>query len=329
MSGLHQGRFTNNSKFFMLALRKLTKENCKFNPCLNGGTCIPGKVSCLCTSGWMGRYCHRHCRNVYKSCERWALEDKCEQVRTQTNFFDINCAVSCHQCVPDSKHILNNIPVPPTLEPLQFMVGRWYSVASKGLRYPTDMYLNSYDELLDVVPAEVPMFGTPSFNFTSICRSRNDTRVVRGFLTLRANSFPIEVAVLSSSNEEILSEPNMKGCTIGTIVGRHSIVYAVFSLISNEDLIIYFLREVVFHDSLLANGLTMVELGTMSNHVITLNISYMQVHPSLDTSILPLGATRRFRRNGQYLEMIVAKLLPHNKITQYKKMFRKIQSYPL
>ncbi|KAM3727063.1 Protein male abnormal [Dirofilaria immitis] len=260
-----------------LALRKLTKENCKFNPCLNGGTCIPGKVSCLCTSGWMGRYCHRHCRNVYKSCERWALEDKCEQVRTQTNFFDINCAVSCHQCVPDSKHILNNIPVPPTLEPLQFMVGRWYSVASKGLRYPTDMYLNSYDELLDVVPAEVPMFGTPSFNFTSICRSRNDTRVVRGFLTLRANSFPIEVAVLSSSNE----------------------------------------------------GLTMVELGTMSNHVITLNISYMQVHPSLDTSILPLGATRRFRRNGQYLEMIVAKLLPHNKITQYKKMFRKIQSYPL
>lgn len=45
-----------------------------------------------------------HCRNVYKSCERWALEDKCEQVRTQTNFFDINCAVSCHQCVPDPKH---------------------------------------------------------------------------------------------------------------------------------------------------------------------------------------------------------------------------------
>ncbi|VDK65320.1 unnamed protein product [Onchocerca ochengi] len=302
-----------------LALKKLTKENCKFNPCLNGGTCIPGKVSCLCTSGWMGRYCHRHCRNVYKSCERWALEDKCEQVRTQTNFFDINCAVSCHQCIPDSKHILSNIPVPPILEPLQFLVGRWYSVASKGLRYPTDMYLNSYEELLDVAPAEVPMFGTPSFNFTlrhlyllvmvlsyydirshqydvahvfmdefdgswsfvkahgSICRSRNDTRVVRGFLTLRVNSFPIEVAVLSSSNE----------------------------------------------------GLTMVELGTMSAHVVTLNISYMQVHPNLDSSILPLGASRRFRRNGQFLEMIVAKLFPHNKITQYKKMFRKIQSYPL
>uniref|UniRef100_A0A0R3S772 Protein male abnormal 7 n=1 Tax=Elaeophora elaphi TaxID=1147741 RepID=A0A0R3S772_9BILA len=238
-----------------LALRKLTKENCRFNPCLNGGTCIPGKISCTCAPGWMGRYCHRHCRNVYKSCERWALEDKCEQVRTQTTFFDINCAVSCNQCTPDPKHVLSNIPVPPTLEPLQFMVGQWYSVASKGFRYPTDMYLNSYEELLDVVPAEVPMFGTPSFNFTSICRSGNDTRVVRGFLTLRANSFPIEVAVLSSSNE----------------------------------------------------GLTMVELGTMSGHV----------------------ATRRFRRNGQFLEMIVAKLFSHNKITQYKKMFRKTQSYPL
>lgn len=41
------------------------------------------------------------CRNIYSSCDRWALEEKCELVRTQTNFFDINCAVSCHMCVPD------------------------------------------------------------------------------------------------------------------------------------------------------------------------------------------------------------------------------------
>uniref|UniRef100_A0A0N5CT76 EGF-like domain-containing protein n=1 Tax=Thelazia callipaeda TaxID=103827 RepID=A0A0N5CT76_THECL len=186
-----------------LVLKRFTKENCKFNPCLNGGSCIPGKISCVCAFGWMGRYCHRYCRNIYRSCDRWALEDKCEQIHTQTNFFDVNCAVSCKKCVPDPKHVLSDIPVPPVLEALQFMVGQWHSAASKGLRYPTDMYSASYEELLDIVPAEVPMFGTPAFNFTSVCWSENDTRVLRGFLTLRANSFPTEVSVLSSSNEVI------------------------------------------------------------------------------------------------------------------------------
>lgn len=33
----------------------------------------------------------------------------------------------------------------------------------------------------------------------------------------------------------------------------------------------------------------MVELGTVSNHVVTLNISYMQVHPATDSAVLPLG----------------------------------------
>jgi hypothetical protein len=36
-------------------------------------------------------------------------------------------------------------------------------------------------------------------------------------------------------------------------------------------------------------GLNMIELGTLQNHAVTLNISYMQVHPSLDNDVLPLG----------------------------------------
>lgn len=33
----------------------------------------------------------------------------------------------------------------------------------------------------------------------------------------------------------------------------------------------------------------MVELGTLQNHAVTLNISYMQVHPGMDNEVLPLG----------------------------------------
>ncbi|VDN57489.1 unnamed protein product [Dracunculus medinensis] len=257
----------------MLVLKRFTANTCQLNPCLNGGKCIPGKIACECSHGWMGQFCHRHCRNIYKSCDRWALEEKCEMVRTKTNFFDINCAISCHRCTPDEKHMLSEIPVPPSLEPLLFMVGRWYSLAKKRLRYPIDMYSDGYREILDITPTEVPMFGTPSLNLTS----SGDLRLLRGFLTLRPNSAPTEIAILSTSNE----------------------------------------------------GLNMIELGTLTNHLVALNITYMQVHPGMNASILPLGATRIFRRNGRFLEMIVSKLFSHNRITQFRKLFRKIKSYPL
>uniref|UniRef100_A0A183CMM5 EGF-like domain-containing protein n=1 Tax=Globodera pallida TaxID=36090 RepID=A0A183CMM5_GLOPA len=234
-----------------VVIKRFSKEQCKFNPCLNGGKCIPGKTSCECPSGWMGKYCHRRCRNIYQSCDRWAMEEKCELVRTQTNFFDINCAVSCKLCTPDPS-------------------------ASKGLRYPTDMVAGEYEEMLDISPAQVPMFGPPSLNLTSTCWHENDMRVTHGFVTLKPNSNPPEVAILSTGNE----------------------------------------------------GLNMIELGTLQNHAVTLNISYMQVHPSLNNDVLPLGATRRFKRSGQFLEMTVAKLFQTTKFRSSRKCSEKFEITP-
>uniref|UniRef100_A0A915E411 EGF-like domain-containing protein n=1 Tax=Ditylenchus dipsaci TaxID=166011 RepID=A0A915E411_9BILA len=232
-----------------VVIKRFSKDQCKFNPCLNGGKCIAGKIACECSFGWMGRFCHRRCRNIYNSCDRWAMEEKCELVRTQTNFFDLNCAVSCKMCSPDPTVKLTPIPLAPALEPLQFMMGR--------PALPTDMFANEYEEILDIMPAQVPMFGAPSLNLTSTSwASDEDVRVTHGFLTLKPNSQPPEVAILSTGNEE---------------------------------------------------------LGTLHNHAVTLNISYMQVHPSLSNDALPLGATRRFKRSGQYLEMTVAKLFPNNR----------------
>uniref|UniRef100_A0A914NEN3 EGF-like domain-containing protein n=1 Tax=Meloidogyne incognita TaxID=6306 RepID=A0A914NEN3_MELIC len=138
-----------------VVIKRFSKDQCKFNPCLNGGKCVAGKTACDCPSGWMGKYCHRRCRNIYQSCDRWAMEEKCELVRTQTNFFDINCAVSCNLCIPDPSIKLTPIPLPPALEPIQFMMGKWYSQATKGLRFPTDMLASEYEELLDISPTQV------------------------------------------------------------------------------------------------------------------------------------------------------------------------------
>ncbi|KAF8354229.1 mab-7, partial [Pristionchus pacificus] len=255
--------------------KRFTKETCATNPCLNNGKCTPGKLACECATGWMGRYCHRKCRNIYKSCDRWAMEDKCESVRTQTNFFDVNCALACKMCTPDEAMDLPSIPLPPALEPLQLFLGKWYSQAAKGYRYPTDLYAGEYEELLEISPAEVPMFGPPSLNITSTSWFGDDTRILHGFITLRPNTFPPDVAILSTSNE----------------------------------------------------GLNMIELGQLKHHVLTLNISYMQVHPSIDNNVLPVGATRRFRRVGPLLEMTVAKLFPSNRVSQFKKMFKKIGDF--
>lgn len=131
--------------------------------------------------------------------------------------------------------------------------------------------------------------------FRSISWSGGDTRVIQGFLTLKPNSVPPEIAILSTTNE----------------------------------------------------GLNMIELGIINNHAATFNISYMQVHPALNSDFLPLGvclnfickrghprsevsfqATRRFKRSGQLLEVTVAKLFARNRVTQFRKMFRKIRSYP-
>ena len=79
---------------------ELEVNECQPNPCLHGGQCTDklNAFECACAPGFMGRTCHRPCQDIYRSCPRWQKEDRCEAMRQQTNFFDVNCAVTCQAC---------------------------------------------------------------------------------------------------------------------------------------------------------------------------------------------------------------------------------------
>uniref|UniRef100_A0A915KT56 Uncharacterized protein n=1 Tax=Romanomermis culicivorax TaxID=13658 RepID=A0A915KT56_ROMCU len=145
-------------------------NECESNPCVAGATCEDGQngFHCLCPKGYMGDKCHRPCQDIYKSCSFWKEQDQCELRRPSTTFFDVNCAVSCEQCTFDNKTILTNVPLPPALEPLEFLLGTWHLNTTDFRRIPVNFANDSlgyYERIVFDVPF-VPMFGSPSVNFS-------------------------------------------------------------------------------------------------------------------------------------------------------------------
>ncbi len=65
--------------------------------------------------------------------------------------------------------VFTDTPIPPILEPLEFLIGEWVANYSNFHRYPVDFNkesVNSYSDRIVFSITEVPMFGTPSINFT-------------------------------------------------------------------------------------------------------------------------------------------------------------------
>ena len=120
------------------------------------------------------------------------MEDKCHAVLTQTNFFDVNCALSCKMCALDPNYgnlfslVLTKYNSSTSRHSSSTHIGASSVLlrkmaftgivsifeknntfqAAKGLRFPTDHYAKEYEEILDISPANVPMFGPPSLNLT-------------------------------------------------------------------------------------------------------------------------------------------------------------------
>jgi hypothetical protein len=170
---------------------KLTKDVIDFcwkeepNSCGENGECIlqPSGNRCLCRDGYMGRGCLRPCQDIYKSCERWLEEKRCEWAKPISPFFFDNCPLTCGKCTAGNKKL--RLPLPPILEPLSWLIGKWRTrTSSSGSRFPLPL-LNAYEETLEFSISEVPAFDRPPLNVSvkAIDLINGDEHIEVGFMT--------------------------------------------------------------------------------------------------------------------------------------------------
>jgi len=219
---------------FVFAFARSQDSLCNPNPCRNLGGCSVNPdgrtIRCLCYNGWTGDRCQQPCVDVYKSCERWYNEHRCEKLRPKTDWFDINCPVKCSRCVVDPSTVPNGPPLAPVLEPLEFLVGKWTMDSSDNRHFPVNFQQgDAYRQEFEFMTAAVPMFGIPCFNYTSTSISRKDSNDVheeRGFITVKPDSKPLKVALMTTGNngysmlEEGLLETNSHSITLKSKFGK-------------------------------------------------------------------------------------------------------------
>uniref|UniRef100_A0A915KHL7 THAP4-like heme-binding beta-barrel domain-containing protein n=1 Tax=Romanomermis culicivorax TaxID=13658 RepID=A0A915KHL7_ROMCU len=101
-----------------------------------------------------------------------------------------------------------NTPLPPLLEPLEFLLGAWRVSYNSHQHYPTDFAVYGtgyYEELhFNVVPPT--MFGSPYINITYWARNngnKTDIQSYVGFMTVRPTAQGIKVGSMIVGNTGI------------------------------------------------------------------------------------------------------------------------------
>ncbi|VDM93219.1 unnamed protein product, partial [Onchocerca ochengi] len=198
-------------------------NECNFRRCKNGAKCVDkwNDYLCICEPGWMGKDCDRPCQDIYRSCNQWKKQGQCEQMRGHTQFFDVNCALSCGQCTYSNETVRTIKPLAPILLPLAWMIGIWKAevngTRSRTVDYVANFEGMSYTEILAITVPDVLMFGKPSINFTSIAINRNDTtdqHIHYGFLTVDPNPDGKPLVALVTSSQIMIEEGEVNSNSI-------------------------------------------------------------------------------------------------------------------
>ncbi|KAK6738263.1 hypothetical protein RB195_020397 [Necator americanus] len=198
-------------------------DECRLNKCQNAVECIDkfDDYECVCERGWIGKDCDRPCQDVYGSCRTWKREGQCEIPRESTDFFEVNCPVSCEKCVPsnDTSSEQRVDRLPAVLLPLSWIIGVWQTEIKgfngRAFDFPLDFNSSGYNETITFTVAKPVLFGTPSINFT--CEAVNkddptDLHIQNGFLTIRQyppvgeQSMKVALTTVSNQGANIIEE---------------------------------------------------------------------------------------------------------------------------
>jgi len=184
-------------------------------PCLNGGTCSGS--SCRCTDGWYGKNCHRPCQDVFRGCDRWKEEGRCDW-DDQTKYFDEHCPHTCNNCVYNNKTIVE-FPLAPLLEPLQPFIGLWRGESGTPDHFPVDFLSGGYDEDIRIMVTDMPAFDRPCLNYTAKAVSKvdaNDVQYDSGFLYIKPNKNFTIVGLMATGNSGItfVQEGHLNGNSV-------------------------------------------------------------------------------------------------------------------
>ncbi|KAJ1363283.1 hypothetical protein KIN20_023120 [Parelaphostrongylus tenuis] len=269
-------------------------DECELNKCKNSVKCIDkfDDYECVCEDGWIGKNCDRPCEDIYGSCKFWKREEQCEIPREETDFFEINCPVTCGKCKPLNDTITNTKidRLSAALLPLSWILGEWHTEVrgfqGRAIDFPSDFNASGYNETVIFSVAKPVMFGTPSIGYSSTAVSHDDPKDIHtynGFLTIRQyppkDATTIKVALTSVNNQ----------------------------------------------------GTVMVEEGPLdtvqftSGPRLSLTSTYRKIHGSLDDMLLN-KASRSFTRKGMRLIQAITKEQNGRKI-KFKKIYNQIRKF--
>jgi len=129
-------------------------------------------------------------------CAEWVQAGQC----VQSEFVVKQCKVSCGKCDASLNGRAYDLTrLPPDLQSIGFLVGRWRAEFSGKARFPT-IPIFTYGEQVDFTITEKPVFGVSSINYTAFAWSSDQIALHSEYGTVHVRSGTNQVSLVTVMN---------------------------------------------------------------------------------------------------------------------------------